>query len=232
MTPGFSFRRFQIRTTLTALLGPLVALSGVALLIALPTASFAQAIKPVSDAPFYVSEPCTYDLPYDVIENGKAHCGYLAVPVRHANPQGPVLHLKVLILKARDRTEAGPPPVIVLHGGPGGSALANAYTFANSPLRDHTDLILFDQRGSGYSGPALACPEVVDAWFDESNEELSVEELDNAYLDGHRQCSERLRSQGIDVGAYTTQESAADVEDLRIAMGCSRTPGLATPSTH
>ena len=219
MTLGISFRWIRIGTTLTSLLGPLVGLSSVALLIALPTASFAQAIKPESDAPFYVSEPCSYDLPYEVVENGEAHCGYLAVSVRHANPQGLLLRLKVLTLDARNRTEPGSPPLIVLHGGPGGSALGSAYTFANSPLRDHSDLILFDQRGSGYSGPQLACPEVVDAWFDESGDELSEQEQYEAYLAGHRECSERLSSEGFDVGAYTTHESAADVEDLRIAMG-------------
>ncbi len=219
MTQRFSFQWIQVRNFLATLLAPPVVLPVVALSIVLPTASFAQAEGAGQDVPRFEPSPCSYDLPAEVVDNGQAHCGFLIVPVRHTNPQGPVLRLAVLILDARNPSDPASPPLIILHGGPGGSAIANAYTFASSPLRDQSDLILFDQRGAGYSGPALACPEVIDTWFDDSIEELTAEQQNEAYLASHRECSQRLKAEGFDVGAYTTRENAGDVEDLRRAMG-------------
>ncbi|MBP7570950.1 MAG: alpha/beta fold hydrolase [Acidobacteria bacterium] len=60
-------------------------------------------------------------------------------------------------------------------------------------------LILLDQRGTGYSEPSLAC-------------------------DGRewRSCRRRLAAAGIDLGAYNTVENAHDVNDVRVALGLDR----------
>src|SRR5262249_31385626 len=39
------------------------------------------------------------------------------------------------------------------------------------------------------------------------------------FVEASRQCYERLAGQGIDLSAYNTTESAADVADLRTALG-------------
>jgi pimeloyl-ACP methyl ester carboxylesterase len=59
------------------------------------------------------------------------------------------------------------------------------------------DLILLDQRGTGYSQPSLRCS---------ANETL-------------RACHDRLVKSGINLNAYTTLENAADVHDLIRALG-------------
>ena len=66
------------------------------------------------------------------------------------------------------------------------------------------DLILLDQRGTGYSEPTLDCPE-----FAEVDEQENPGAL----------CYDRLTEEGINLAAYNTQENAADVADLRVALG-------------
>lgn len=61
------------------------------------------------------------------------------------------------------------------------------------------DLVLFDQRGAGYSEPALGCRG--ESW---------------------RDCRHRLTASGIDIAAYNTLENARDVNDLRLALGYDR----------
>ncbi len=222
MNPLFNSDRFGLDPLVRAaapLLGFSVVIPATVLSFWMPASAGSESGLVDQGVPHFEWTACPYDLPTEVTDNRKAFCGNLVVPVRHYDPQGPILKLAVLILEARHVAQPAAPPLIYLHGGPGGSALASAYTFAGSSIRDDRDLILFDQRGAGYSGPALECPEVVDLWFDDSLYELSEEEQDEIYLDAHRACSQRYRDGGIDIGAYTTRESAADVDNLRRALG-------------
>ena len=53
-------------------------------------------------------------------------------------------------------------PVIYLEGGPGGNALEGLEVSGGvflEPLNENRDVIVFDQRGTGFSEPALSCPE-------------------------------------------------------------------------
>jgi pimeloyl-ACP methyl ester carboxylesterase len=68
--------------------------------------------------------------------------------------------------------------------------------WTRSALRDHAQIVVFDQRGTGYSMPSLDCtPD------DEADDPL-------------RACRERLAAAGVDLGAYNSRESASDVADL------------------
>jgi pimeloyl-ACP methyl ester carboxylesterase len=81
------------------------------------------------------------------------------------------------------------------------------------------DLVLFDQRGTGYSQPRLDCPErsaVTPALLDGS---LSEEQARAAIVEAFRRCRVRLIAQGIDLSAYNSAASAADLNDLRLALG-------------
>lgn len=148
--------------------------------------------------------PCPIDVPnsYDV------ECGYLTVPENRTSGSNRIIELAVAIMYAPNQNEASvTPPVVYLTGGPGGSALDD---FSSDPegwdysFLQTRDLILLDQRGTGHSRPTLDCPEFQSADEDEDPDEL---------------CYERLDGQGIDFSAYNTRENAADVADLRIALG-------------
>ncbi len=95
--------------------------------------------------------------------------------------------------------------VVALAGGPGQAALPLAAGMAKTiaPALATRDLLVFDQRGTGSSGP-LACPALE-----------GVEALGSI-----GQAFERCAGQiGAKRGAYTTQESVADIEALRQAAG-------------
>jgi pimeloyl-ACP methyl ester carboxylesterase len=106
--------------------------------------------------------------------------------------------------------------------GPGVStraALPFTYSQAWQPLLDDRDLVLFDQRGVGFSTPSLDCPEER-AWaFSVLDIDMSAEEERAAELSALRECHDRLNAEGVDLTQYNSAENAADVADLRIALG-------------
>ncbi len=99
------------------------------------------------------------------------------------------------------------------------------------------DYIAFEQRGTQYALPCLKCDEVDVAIKKAYRSNLPV---DSMTLVGIKQCRQNLVNQGIDLAAYNTDENAADIEDLRIAlhidslnlMGISYSGGLMMAVLH
>jgi pimeloyl-ACP methyl ester carboxylesterase len=149
-------------------------------------------------------------------------CGWLTVPEDHAKPDGKTIKLAVARFKS-DASKPEPDPIVYLHGGPGGSILKSSilsqFDISFGPLLAKRDLILFDQRGIGYSQPALDCPEMVKLAFDTLDQNLNAaqsEELNNkALLD----CHDRLVKQGVNLDFYNSVQNAADLDALRQALG-------------
>jgi pimeloyl-ACP methyl ester carboxylesterase len=145
------------------------------------------------------------DCPFDIPDGYDITCGYLTVPESRSKTTTPDIQLAVALVAAPDG--ATEPPLIYLAGGPGSSALDEFLADPEGwdyPFTRQRDLILLDQRGTGYSYPTLDCPE-----FNEAEEDENPDEL----------CYERLVDEGIDLAAYNTAENAADVEALRLALG-------------
>lgn len=169
---------------------------------------------------------CPFQLPPGQIEGTTVECGYLVVPENRADPDAGTIRLAVGIFHPPGGATE-PDPIIYLAGGPGGSALELLYLSFESAyqpiLAAGRDLILFDQRGVGLSEPALDCPdahelalELLDHELD--GEELSQEEMGVLFGDAYAACAEDLRAVA-DLAAYNTAASAADVNDLRLALG-------------
>jgi pimeloyl-ACP methyl ester carboxylesterase len=161
--------------------------------------------------------------PYDVTYLGQAcpfsplskhglevDCGQLIAPMRRDRPTERTVSLSVARIRSTSPTPL-PDPVIYLAGGPGGSALAGVDMWTNppTPILENRDLILIDQRGTGYSGPRLTCERT---FFDA--EAAASEDPRPAAT----QCVDQIRFDHIDPTAYNTDESAADIVDLRKAL--------------
>jgi pimeloyl-ACP methyl ester carboxylesterase len=86
-------------------------------------------------------------------------------------------------------------------------------------ILDRRDLILFDQRGTGYSRPRLDCPERDALTPVLLSGELPDDQEGPAIVEAFRRCHERLGGEGIDLSAYQSAASAADVNDLGRALG-------------
>lgn len=150
--------------------------------------------------PVFESDECLFPLPDGEVEGSTIFCGYLILPETRDSPESEMVALAVAILHSTG-TDPAPDPLVYLSGGPGSSALLEAADWAASPLRQDRDIILIDQRGTGYSLPTLDCYELYD-------------DVDDPEGD----CYARLRAEGIDLNAYNSAANAADIADLRRAL--------------
>ena len=147
-------------------------------------------------------------------------CGHVSVPENREQPDGRRIRLAVAVFPARLSEMF--PPVAYLEGGPGGQALAAipfSYQDRFAFLDAERTVVIFDQRGVGFSSPSLSCPEILDLAYEMLDEDLPTEEVlarQVAVLDG---CREGWLSDGVDLTRYNSAESAADVADIRSALG-------------
>ncbi|NML22029.1 alpha/beta hydrolase [Pseudoflavitalea sp. G-6-1-2] len=143
-------------------------------------------------------------------------CGYLVVPENREKPNGK--QIKIAFLFVRKPT-ADPVRNVTLMstGGPGYSTINNfKHIPANSGFTKYGGFIFFDQRGTKNSIPCLDCEEVTPAILRAYKEHLPI---DSMRIDALTKCRKRLVAKGIDLSSYNTKESAADINDLRIALG-------------
>ncbi len=126
-------------------------------------------------------------------------CGYLRMPLHHDRPGGRSIELAVEVVHTPD-PHPNPDPIVILSGGPGGALVGTGYLRVYPLAIRDRDLILLDQRGVGYSRPALDCGPVED-------------------LASGLACRNQLTARGVDLSAYTTEENAADVAELGPALG-------------
>jgi pimeloyl-ACP methyl ester carboxylesterase len=163
---------------------------------------------------------CMFDLPIGAVEGEDVQCGYLTVPEEHINPDGPTIQLAVAIIKSKD-LQPKPDPLVLAQGGPGGSTI-DTYAPAllgNNNIRKDRDIILFDQRGTLYSKPALYCDEIDQITIDTLDQNLTIDESERLYREALSKCYDRLTGKGINPSAFDSIENAADIESLRQALG-------------
>ncbi len=156
--------------------------------------------------------------PVGVPAGAKVDCGYLIVPQDRQQPEGRTIRMAVAILKSRSQNPATD-PLVFLAGGPGASALASLGWWLGSPLLDHRDIILLEQRGTHYADPWLDCPEI-DAALRDNFGRVEAPGKEVAYVvQAAIQCRDRLVGKGVNLAAYNSAEIASDVEDLRRVRG-------------
>lgn len=175
-----------------------------------------------TDVPSYQPADCMFEIP----EGRTVTCGYLTVPAardREGNAlvDAGTMRLAVAVFES-DSDNPQPDPVVYLEGGPGGDALETiplAFEQRFAPFLADRDFIMFDQRGTGYSQPSLACPEYTEWALTTTADERPFEAL---MADSTRvilECRERLAAEGVDFSNFNSRESAQDLDDLREALG-------------
>jgi len=205
-----------------AMIGVMLLLSGCAPQPALPAPTTAPPralnVTATPTAPRFEPSSCPFPLYVAQVDGKTVDCGDVVVPEDHANPAGPTIRLAV----ARFRSSAAvpdPTPTIYLAGGPGASLLGPGLGAFAASFTGTRDFIAFDQRGIGHSTPALDCPEVKELTLQDFTYVLTTaEEADHAVA-AARACRDRLTGAGIDLAAYTSAESAADINDIRAVFG-------------
>ena len=133
-------------------------------------------------------------------------CARLSVPLDRSGALPGRVSLFVKRIRARERPRRG--ALVVLAGGPGQSAtdaFRDGALSVLSPGYRHRDLIVFDQRGTGRSGP-LRC------------RALESANLLSAGAAAGR-CAARI---GPRRAFYTSRDSVEDIEAIRAALGYER----------
>lgn len=141
-----------------------------------------------------------------------AYCATLAVPENPDEPNGRSVELFVARIPSTSATPR-PDPLVVINGGPGGSAvdlyLQNRGAF-ESARRDR-DLILLDQRGTGRSAQGFGC---------QVPEDLALETAGSDALEHF--VNDCLASLERDPRFYTTSVAVRDLDRLRAALGVTQ----------
>jgi pimeloyl-ACP methyl ester carboxylesterase len=173
---------------------------------------------PAGFTPEFEPGRCRFDPP----PGRDVECGWVTVPENRSDPSNNrAIRLHVAVFRS-DAVFPEPDPIVYLSGGPGGEELETiGFAFEDSfaPFLENRDFIMFDQRGVGYSEPALACPQVLAASLDMLDDDLSDEEAFQRQLAAYEECRDSLVAAGVDLSAFNTAENAADVADLRVALG-------------
>jgi len=153
-------------------------------------------------------------------ENNKTvsvESGMFYVPENRDNDKGRTIAIAYYRIKSKSKNPAT--PIFLLAGGPGGSyidALPKEELFNEANFYSNfSDVIIFDQRGAGNSIPSLICEgrEVIPL-----NETLSRDNLQKALRKLAASCRGFWEDKGVELSAYNTDESASDINDLRMAF--------------
>ncbi|HEY7909115.1 MAG TPA: alpha/beta fold hydrolase [Thermomicrobiales bacterium] len=167
--------------------------------------------------PRFESAICPFPMQTGQTEGTNVSCGFVVVPEDHANPASRTIRLAVARFKARTKN-APPDPVVYLEGGPGDAAIGTATGAFAARFTAGRDFVIFDQRGTGRSEPSLACSEL----SSKAAENVTLMDSERLRIAQLAQCRDRLTGKGIDLSAYTTDQSAADVDDIRTALGYAK----------
>lgn len=173
----------------------------------------------VKGVPRFEDAPCVFDIP--PTEKEKVRCGFLVVPENRARKNSRTIRLPIIIQKSNSANPA-PDPVLRTLGGPGASSLKLVRGRRSSPWLDQRDVVIFEQRGTQFAQPALACPEVAKARAEGRRANLDEKSTTERIIAAAKICHDRLIREGVDLAGYNSTQSAADIEDLRRVLGYAK----------
>ncbi len=145
-------------------------------------------------------------------------CGYLTVPENRNQPDGRTIKVFVAKAPAMSATSAAD-PLVVLDGGPGGAGSISYAGMLKQGVNADRDVYFVDQRGTWHADPLLNCPDFDNFGNDAVSLPFSSPDTTTKDVAVVQQCRDRWAATGVDLSAYNTAENAADIADLRVALG-------------
>lgn len=140
-------------------------------------------------------------------------CATLAVPEDWDGARQQTVEVELVVVRAAAPVRTLP-PVIYLHGGPGGGVLDDLAGALRSGLgaeliAQDQDWVFFDQRGTGRSRPLLDCGDIALNDAGPASDEVVVQLVE---------CGRRLAANGVDFSQYQSRTVARDVQAIRTAL--------------
>jgi pimeloyl-ACP methyl ester carboxylesterase len=141
--------------------------------------------------------------------------GSILVPEDYEKPSGKKIRITYAVLKAKTQATKQY-PVIHFTGGPGGESLAAIGRWVDNPIRDERDLIIFDQRGIGYSNKLTDMSEPV---YKILASDLTIAQESKMTQDTISFYHKQLIDNDVCLECYTIFNNAADVNELMKKLG-------------
>jgi len=153
----------------------------------------------------------------DSIDRSAIECGTVQVPENHNKPDGKKITISYVLLKAKNQT-LSPYPMMYFSGGPGGRTLTenSILHWMKSPIGEERDIILFDQRGVGYSS---ALPNMNNEIFNILVQDVAQENELDLMRRVIADTGQKIRQQGIRLENYNSFQNAADVGVIMNHLG-------------
>jgi pimeloyl-ACP methyl ester carboxylesterase len=164
--------------------------------------------------------PCTDP----TLQTRKAECGFLAVPMDYAKPDGPTVELAVSRIRHTVPDSKYQGVFLVNPGGPGakGQALAAIGSLVPRQAGAAYDWIGFDPRGVGASRPSLSC----DGDYTGYNRPAYVPKttaIETAWLSrAEAYAKDCARAGGALLDNLKTVDTVRDMESIRLALGANQ----------
>lgn len=158
---------------------------------------------------------CSFTIPLGT----RVRCGAVRVPQDRQKSLTDLIELPVVIYQS-EKSDAD--AVLFLQGGPGVESIDWSLSFFQDyvkPILAEHDMVFFDPRGTGRSKPALDCPELNPVFLDAYYQNRSQDDAFKDFLASWSKCHDRFLAQGVDPATFNTNESAADVRDIVLALG-------------
>ncbi len=146
-----------------------------------------------------------------------ASCGTLTVPENRNDLTEGNVQLPVAIIPSATQP-AEPDPILYMAGGPGTDAISQAQILVLVGLNQKREIIIMNQRGNNDTQPKLTCPEIDQFYIKAVNLPYDDPATGTMHVAATKACHDRLMAQGLDLSAFNTSESTADIADLRTAM--------------
>jgi pimeloyl-ACP methyl ester carboxylesterase len=148
-------------------------------------------------------------------------CGYLTVLENRAKPDGRRIRIFVMRAPAVSATPK-PDPIVYLSGGPGGAGSFEVAFMVKQGLNADREVIFVDQRGTHRAEPRLGCAGWEQLGYDSVSLPFATESAAAADAATIKVCQDQWVAAGVDIAAYNSTENAADIADLRVALGIDR----------
>ena len=163
----------------------------------------------------FAAGECNKDAPTE----RTVECGTMTLPLYADGSKPGTVELPIMIV--RSTTPSKHLPLFLLQGGPGGDTIDTFQYLVkkpNSTLPTDRDLVFFEQRGTTNATPSLDCPEIYDQMITLLAKKVSSAEQLQYNKTAWQTCRDRLSKEGIDVGAFNSQQNADDVAAIATAL--------------
>lgn len=149
----------------------------------------------------------------------EVQCGYLSVREDRTKPDdGRRIRIFVMRAPAVSATPKSD-PIVYLSGGPGGAGSFEVATMIRLGLNTDREVIFIDQRGTHRAVPRLGCPGWERFLYDAVSLHFTASSTTVADAAALKACHDQLLATGANLAAYNSTQNAADIEELRVALG-------------